>query len=79
MTVLADPLTLALMLAAFLLSVLDSALKKSSAVGYLGGAFWVVGVLRALILGAGLEEMLIVLLILLLAENIFRRRGEKNK
>lgn len=79
MTVLADSLTFVLMLAAFLLSVLDSALKKSSAVGYLGGAFWVVGVLRALILGAGLEEMLIVLLILLLAENIFRRRGEKNK
>lgn len=79
MTVLADPLTLALMLAAFILSILDGALKKSSAVGYLGGAFWVVGIFRALILGAGLEEMLIVLLILLLAENIFRRRGEKNK
>lgn len=67
------------MLAALIFGVLDGAPQKSPAVGYLGGAFWVAGTLSALISGAGLEEVLAALLVLLLAENIFRRRGEKNK
>ena len=66
----------ALFLAAVLAAALGRVLKKGAALSYIGGLCWAAGTVAALVDGAGLREILVVTLLLLLISGISPRRGD---